>query len=78
MLKNSTEKVVGSKQVTRCLKAGKLLRVYVANNADTFLYQQITRAAEEAGVPCVRVASMEELGVACGVEVAAAAAGILK
>ncbi|MDO5436153.1 MAG: ribosomal L7Ae/L30e/S12e/Gadd45 family protein [Clostridia bacterium] len=77
-LKSDCRKVTGVKQVTRALKAGKLDLVYVANDADTFLYQQIVRAAEEAGVPCVRVASMKELGIACGVEVSAAAAGILK
>ncbi|MCQ2458728.1 MAG: ribosomal L7Ae/L30e/S12e/Gadd45 family protein [Clostridia bacterium] len=77
-LKSSSRKVTGVKQVTRALKAGKLTLVYVANDADTFLYQQIVRAAEEAGVPCVRVASMKELGIACGVDVSAAAAGILK
>ena len=78
MLKASTRKVTGAKQVTRALKAGTLSRVYVASDADTFLYQQIVRAADEAGVPCTRVASMKELGTVCGVDVSAAAAGILK
>ena len=77
-LKNSGNKVVGTKQVLRALKVGTLLRAYVANDADTYLFQRITTAAEAARVPVVRVESMKELGVLCGLEVGAAAAGILR
>ena len=77
-LKNNANRIVGTKQVLRAVKAGKLQRVYVANDVDTFLYQQVIRAAEAAQVPVTRVASMKELGEACGVQVAAAAAGIVK
>ena len=77
-LRSSANKVVGTKQVTRALKAGKAVRAYVANDADTFIFQQVIRAAEEAGIPCVRVDSMQELGIVCGVQVPAAAAAVLK
>ena len=77
-LRTAPNKVVGTKQVTRALKTGKAARAYVANDADTFIFQQVIRAAEEAGVPCVRVAEMKELGIICGVEVPAAAAAVLK
>ena len=70
-LKNSVSRVVGTKQVLRGLKSGTLAKVYVANDADTFLYQRIVRAAE-------RVPTMKELGLLCGVEVASAAAGIAR
>ncbi len=75
---NAPSKVVGTKQVLRALKAGELQRIYVANNIDTFLYQKIIRAAEAAGIPAVRVESSLELGRACGLEIASAAAGILR
>ncbi len=75
-LKTGANRVVGTKQVLRGLKSGTLSRVYVANDADTFLFQRIVAAAENAGVPVVRVATMKELGQACGVDVASAAAGI--
>ena len=78
MLRSAPRKVVGMKQVTRALRAGKAARAYAANDADTFLYQQVIRTAEAAGVPVTRVASMKELGEACGVQVAAATAGIVK
>ena len=78
MLRSAAKKVVGTKQVTRALKAGAAARAYVANDADTFIFQQVIRAAEDAGVPCVRVNSMKELGMVCGVEVPAAAAAVLR
>ncbi len=78
LLRSGSRKVVGTKQVTRALKAGTAVRAYVANDADTFIYQQVIRAAEEAGVTCVRVPTMKELGMICGVEVPAAAAAVLK
>ena len=65
-LKNNANRIVGTKQVLRAVKAGKLQ------------YQQVIRAAEAAEVPVTRVESMKELGEACGVQVAAAAAGIVK
>lgn len=77
-LKNAAAKVVGTKQVLRALKAGTAAYAYVANDADTFLFQRIVTAAEAAGVPVTRVESMKDLGVACGVDVAAAAAAIVK
>ena len=75
---NAASKAVGTRQVLRGLKAGTLSRVYVANDADTYLFQQVVRAAEDAGVPAVRVPSMKELGQALGLEVACAAAAIVK
>ncbi len=78
MLRSGAARVVGAKQVTRALKAGKAARAYVANDADTFIFQVVVRAAEEAGVPCVRVATMKELGMVSGLDVAAAAAAVLR
>lgn len=77
-LKNAAVKVIGSKQVQRALKAGTLSRVYIAEDIDTFLYQKVRRAAEAAGVPVQTVNSSAELGRACGLEIASAAAGLPK
>ena len=78
MLKNAANRVVGTKQVLRGIKAGTLAKVYVAVDADTFIFQQVVRAVEAAKVPVQRVPAMKELGRICGVETAAAAAGILR
>lgn len=77
-LKNAPNKLVGTKQVLRALEAGTLARIYVANDIDTFLFQKLIRAAEKAGMQAVRVESSLELGRACGLEIASAAAGILR
>ena len=73
-----SRKVIGTRQVLRALKAGTVSRVYICSDADTYIYQQVVRSAEEAGVPCVRTASMKELGMICGVDVPTAAAGLLR
>ena len=73
-----SRKVVGTKEVIRALKAGTVAKVYICSDADTFIYQQVVRAAEEAGIPCVRAANMKELGMICGVDVPTAAAGLVK
>lgn len=77
-LANSEKRIVGSKQVLRAIKAGTLAKVYVANDADTFLFQRVATAAEAAGIPAVRVNTMKELGAACHVTVDTAAAGVLR
>ena len=77
-LKNSVSKAVGTKAVMRALKAGSAQRVYVARDIDTFLYQKVTRACEDAGVPIRRVDETKALGAACGLDIPCAAAAILK
>ena len=77
-LKAAAKKAVGTKAVLRALKAGEAVRVYVANDVDTFLYQKIVRAVEEAGMRPVRVESVKELGRACGLTIGCAAAAMLR
>lgn len=77
-LKKSVSKAVGTKAVMRALKAGSAQRVYVARDIDTFLYQRVTRACEDAGVPIRRVDETKALGAACGLDIPCAAAAILK
>lgn len=72
------KKAVGTKAVLRVLKAREAARVYVASDIDTFLYQKVTRACEEAGVPVRKVESSMELGRTCGLTIACAAAAMLK
>ncbi|MBQ2699761.1 MAG: ribosomal L7Ae/L30e/S12e/Gadd45 family protein [Clostridia bacterium] len=77
-LKEAQGRLVGTKQVLRGLTAGRIQKVFVAEDADEFIYRRVMAAAEAAQTPVVRVKTMKELGQACRVEVAAAAAGILK
>lgn len=77
-LRSAANRAVGTKAVLRALAAGTAVRVYVANDSDTFLYQKIVRAVEAAGVRLVRVESGKELGKACGLQIGSAAAALLK
>ncbi len=77
-LKSAARKAVGTKAVLRALKACEAAYAYVASDIDTFLYQKVTRACAEANVPVRKVDSMDELGRACGLTIACAAAAVLK
>ena len=55
-------RVVGTKQVLRALDEGK----------------RVVDRCYDMEIPCTQVESMEKLGRACGIDVKAAAAGLLK
>ncbi len=76
-LRDANRKVVGLKQVLRELQAGGVCRVYLADDAEEHLKQRVSEAAADAEVELVCVATMEELGGECGIDVSAACAGIL-
>ena len=52
--------------------------VIVAEDADRILTDKVVGSAESAGVPVMRVPTMAWLGEACGIEVGAAAAAVMK
>jgi len=74
---NTSRKVVGIKQLRKCLKEGQVLRAYVAENADPRLTDPLAEECERLGVELMLVPTMAELGKACGISVGAAAAGLL-
>jgi len=78
MLKSAAKKAVGTKEVLRALKANEAARVFVASDIDTFLYQKVTRACAEAGVPVIKVDSAKDLGRACSLTIGCAAAAVCK
>ena len=71
-------RVVGTKQVLRALDEGKVSRAYVAGDADLLLTKRVVDRCYAMDIPCTQVESMEKLGQACGIDVKAAAAGLLK
>lgn len=71
-------RVVGTKQVLRALDEGKVARAYVAQDADLLLTKRVVDRCYDMDIPCTQVESMEKLGRACGIDVKAAAAGLLK
>ena len=70
--------VVGAKQIRKGLKAGRILRVYLAQNADPAITRPIMAACEKERIECIWVKSMTDLGSACGIEVGAATAAVVK
>lgn len=77
-LKKAQNKVVGSKQVLKALKAGHVRKVFVAQDADHFVTARLMEEIGRCGLTPVLVPTMKELGEACGIQVGSATAGILK
>ncbi len=73
----TANKVVGVKQLRKALREGRAVRVFIAENADLRLTDPIRESCNAANVPTESVATMAELGEACGIEVGAAVAAIL-
>ena len=76
-LKNGS-KVVGTRRLVRAIQAGEISEAYIAADADLFIVRQVKQACTENGVRMIEVATMKELGQACGVEVKTASAGLKK
>ena len=74
----SARKVVGIKQLRKSLKGGQIVSAYLAEDADPRLTDPIRTECAALGVELVTVATMAELGRACGISVGAAAAGLLQ
>jgi large subunit ribosomal protein L7A len=74
----TARKVVGIKQSTRVVKEGTALVAYIAQDADHHVIQQLETLCVEKSIKVVKVNTMEELGKACGIEVGAASAVVLK
>ena len=70
--------LVGSKQLRKALKNDRVAAVFLAENADPRLTDEICKCCGEAGIQPAWVPSMRELGRACGIDVGAAAAAVLK
>ena len=74
----SSSKVVGSKQVLKGISDSTVRCVIVASDADAQIKKRIVAQAKAKGVEIVYVASKKRLGESVGVEVSAAAVGIVK
>ena len=77
-LADGDKRVVGTKQLLRALDEGKVAHAFVAKDADLLLTKRVVDRCYDRGIPCTQAESMEKLGRACGIDVKAAAAGLLK
>ena len=70
--------IVGAKQIRKGLNAGRISHVYLARNADPAITGPIEAKCQNTGIECTWVKSMQDLGRACGIEVSAATAAVVK
>lgn len=69
--------VIGSKQTTKMVEQGRAIEVYVAQDTDPRLKDNIVRLCEAANVPISWIETMKILGETCGIEVGAAMAAVV-
>lgn len=74
---SSKDKVVGLKQVRRAVDAGRAGHVFLARDADPRLTEPLESRCRGAGIPITGEHTMAQLGRACGIDVATAAAALL-
>ena len=74
----SNRKVIGTKQLRKELKAGRVRTAYVAADADPMLREPLVGQCRDAGVEVIPVATMKELGKLCQIHVGAACAALLR
>ncbi|HHW15109.1 MAG TPA: 50S ribosomal protein L7Ae-like protein [Firmicutes bacterium] len=77
-LRNPKARVIGLKQTTKAVEKGHARMVYVAGDADERLVRDLLTKCRERGVELVRVDTMAALGKACGIDVGAAAAAVVR
>jgi len=74
----SQNKAIGLKQTAKAVKEGRAKVVYLAEDAEERVLRPIRVLCEENGVEIIEAATMRALGDACGIDVGAAAAVVLK
>ena len=72
------KKVVGTKQVKRALAEDQVKQVYIAQDAEKTVVNQIIQICKEQQIQIVYIESMKKLGEACNIDVNAATAALLK
>ena len=80
-LQNAEKRVVGTKQVLRALNGGTAARVFLAKDADGFIYHRVNALCEETKTPVTMVDTMQEMGKLCRAsraQVSAAYQGTIK
>ena len=70
--------IVGIKQLKKALNTGQANQVFLAENADPALTEPIEAMCLANKVKCAWVPSMTDLGHACGIDVGAAAAAVVR
>ena len=75
-LETANNRLVGTKQVLKALKADEIAVLYIANDADAGIKEKILAAANSQEIRVVYAETMQVLGECCGIDVLAACAAI--
>ncbi len=76
LLRNSRNKVVGTKQTIKSLENGEVQKVFIAKDAEEKVTRPVVSLCEEYNIKPYYVESMLELGKLSGIKVKAAVAAI--
>lgn len=71
-------KTIGVKQTLKAAETGNAKIVFIARDADERVVQNIKELCQTNSIEIIYVDTMKQLGKACGIEVGAATACILK
>ena len=71
------KKVVGIKQVKKAINSDMVSEVYIAEDAEEKVTQEILLLCQRHEIPILKVHTMKELGYACGIDINAATAALL-
>lgn len=74
----SDNKVVGAKQVKRALNTLDVELVYIAKDAEKKVTEEIIEFCNEKQIQIVLIESMRILGDACGININAAVAALIR
>lgn len=72
------KKVIGAKQTLKAIKNETAAIVYIAEDADKKVIKPIVEACLQLGLEPVYIATMQELGRMCDIDVGAATACVVK
>jgi large subunit ribosomal protein L7A len=76
-LKNS-KKTIGLRQSLKAVEEGSVKVAFIARDAEEKVIRSIKELCERSSIEIIYVESMKQLGKACGIEVGAAVACLLK
>ncbi len=77
-LKMASARTVGMKQTLKAIQGGNAHCVYLAKDVEDYVAAKIKGLCGKAQVELLLVDTMKDLGEACGIQVGAATAAILK
>ncbi|AZO96552.1 50S ribosomal protein L7ae-like protein [Iocasia frigidifontis] len=77
-LAKQKNKVVGTKQTLHVINNGKAAKIFIAEDIDKHIKTKLIEASRKNNLSVEKVESKLKLGRACGIDVSAACAALLK